>query len=77
MCLLFVFCGAPSVFRFLIFSPLYILLTDLTSEKQRRTLYHQETEQMARTAEALMEDVSNMHITFVQATHIELGPCLR
>ena len=59
-----------------IFTTLYSL-TDLTSEKQRRTLYHQETEQMARTAEALMEDVSNMHITFVQATHIELGPCLR
>ena len=45
--------------------------SDLMSEKQRRTLYQQETEQMAQTAKALMEDVSHMHTTFVQATHIE------
>ena len=53
-----------------IFTTLYSL-TDLTSEKQRRTLYQQESKQMAQTAEALMEDVSHMHTTFVQATHIE------
>ena len=41
------------------------------SEKQCRTLCQQETEQMAQTAKALMEDVSDMHTTFVQAAHIE------
>ena len=41
------------------------------TEKQRRTVYLQEMEQMAHTAKTKMEDVKNDDTTFLQAGHIE------
>ena len=41
------------------------------SEKQRRLAYTQEMAQMAQTAEALMEGMSNKPSSFTSATHAE------
>ncbi|XP_072259359.1 brefeldin A-inhibited guanine nucleotide-exchange protein 2 isoform X2 [Pyxicephalus adspersus] len=45
--------------------------TSVPSEKERRLLYNMETEQMARTAKALMEAVSQEKAPFTSATHLE------
>ena len=47
------------------------LITDVTSEKQRRLLYNMEMEHMAQAAKALMESVSHVQSSFTSATHLE------
>lgn len=41
------------------------------TEKQRRMLYLQEMESMAQTAKSMMEDISHVQTSFIQATHIQ------
>ncbi|KAJ8305728.1 hypothetical protein KUTeg_016273 [Tegillarca granosa] len=43
----------------------------ITSDKQRRLLYHTEMEAMAQTAKVLMESVSHVQSNFTSATHLE------
>ena len=44
---------------------------DLMTEKQRRMLYLQEMEGMAQIAKSMMEDISHVQTSFIQATHIQ------
>lgn len=41
------------------------------TEKQRRMLYLQEMESMAQTAKSMMEDISHVQTSFIQATHMQ------
>ena len=41
------------------------------TEKQRRMLYLQEMEGMAQIAKSMMEDISHVQTSFIQATHIQ------
>ena len=51
---------------------LYFLFSpDLMTEKQRRMLYLQEMEGMAQIAKSMMEDISHVQTSFIQATHIQ------
>ena len=41
------------------------------TEKQRRMLYLQEMESMAQIAKSMMEDISHVQTSFIQATHMQ------
>lgn len=43
----------------------------LMTEKQRRMLYLQEMESMAQIAKSMMEDISHVQTSFIQATHMQ------
>ena len=58
----------PSCTRF---NAIIIVISDMLTEKQRRTMYLQEMELMAQTAKAKMEDAQSVDMTFLRASHIE------
>ena len=48
-----------------------IQLSFVVSEKQRREAYKQVMDQLAETAQAIMEDISDKQSRFTSATHVE------
>ncbi|XP_064626500.1 brefeldin A-inhibited guanine nucleotide-exchange protein 1-like [Lineus longissimus] len=46
-------------------------VSNVTSEKQRRTLYNMEMDHIASTAKVLMESVSHIQSSFTSASHLE------
>ena len=50
---------------------IWLVLSDVKSEKQRQLLYNMEMEAIANTAKVLMESVSHFQSSFTMATHHE------